>query len=100
MRRWPLKIKVGVYAALLTMLTLVTGAAALLTVISFHNLFAGTVKEIAYFGSYNTYLLTASDGTLVRVTESNTSRHDHSGITWGDAVFFWWGDDAGVVLRD
>ncbi len=65
-----------------------------------HNLFAGTVKEIAYFGSYNTYLLTASDGTLVRVTESNTSRHDHSGITWGDAVFFWWGDDAGVVLRD
>jgi ABC-type Fe3+ transport system permease subunit len=27
------------------------------------NLFTGKVKEIAYFGSYNTYILNASDGT-------------------------------------
>ncbi len=64
------------------------------------NLFTGKVKEIAYFGSYNTYILTASDGALVRITESNTSRHAHSGITWGDDVFFWWDHDAGIVLRD
>lgn len=38
MRRWPLKIKVGVYAALLTMVTLVTGAAALLTVLYYRQL--------------------------------------------------------------
>ena len=64
------------------------------------NVFAGKVKEIAYFGSYNTYILVASDGAQVRITEANTSRHDHSDITWGDDVFFWWDDDAGVVLRD
>ena len=65
-----------------------------------HNLFSGKVKEIAYFGSYNTYIVTASDGTLVRITEANTSRHGHSDITWDDEVFFWWNDDAGIVLRD
>ncbi len=64
------------------------------------NLFSGKVKEIAYFGSYNTYIVAASDGSLVRVTEANTSRHDRSDITWGDDVFFWWNDDAGAVLRD
>ncbi len=64
------------------------------------NVFTGKVKEIAYFGSYNTYILAASDGSLVRITESNTSRHEHSNITWGDDVFYWWDDDAGVVLRD
>ena len=64
------------------------------------NLFSGKVKEIAYFGSYNTYIVAATDGSLVRITEANTSRHGQSGITWGDDVFFWWDDDAGVVLRD
>jgi len=64
------------------------------------NLFTGKVKEIAYFGSYNTYILAAVDGTQVRVTQSNTSRHEQSGITWDDDVFFWWDGDAGIVLRD
>ena len=64
------------------------------------NLFAGKVKEIAYFGSYNTYIVVASDGSRVRITEANTSRHDLSNITWEDDVFFWWGDRAGIVLRD
>ncbi len=65
-----------------------------------HNVFAGTVKEIAYFGSYNTYIVTASDGSQVRITEANTARHAHSQITWGDQVHFWWNDDAAIVLRD
>jgi len=64
------------------------------------NLFAGKVKEIAYFGSYNTYIVLASDGSRVRITEANTSRHDVGEITWEDDVFFWWSDVAGVVLRD
>lgn len=38
MRRWPLKIKVGVYAALLTMLTLLAGAVALLTILYYRQL--------------------------------------------------------------
>ncbi|MCW5655552.1 polyamine ABC transporter ATP-binding protein [Hydrogenophaga sp.] len=63
------------------------------------NLFTGKVKEIAYFGSYNTFIVVASDGSRVKITEANTSRHDLSDITWEDNVFFWWTDTAGVVLR-
>lgn len=64
------------------------------------NLFTGRVEEIAYFGSYKTYIVLASDGTRVKITEANTSRQDLSKITWEDTVFFWWSDAAGVVLRD
>lgn len=38
MRRWPLKIKVGVYAALLTMLTLMLSAAAFFTILYYRQL--------------------------------------------------------------
>ncbi len=38
MRRWPLKIKVGVYAALLTMLTLLLGAGAFFTILNYRQL--------------------------------------------------------------
>ncbi len=38
MRRWPLKIKVGVYAALLTMLTLLAGAAVFFTILYLRQL--------------------------------------------------------------
>ena len=64
------------------------------------NLFTGKVKEIAYFGSYNSFIVQASNGQKVKITEANTSRHDLSHITWEDEVFFWWGDRAGIVLRD
>ena len=64
------------------------------------NLFRGRVKEIAYFGSYNSYLVQASNGQKIKITEPNTSRHDLSDITWEEEVFFWWSDRAGVVLRD
>jgi putrescine transport system ATP-binding protein len=64
------------------------------------NLFKGKVKEIAYFGSYNTYIVAAPTGQRIKITEANTSRHDLSDITWEDEVFFWWDDTAAVVLRD
>jgi putrescine transport system ATP-binding protein len=64
------------------------------------NVFTGQVKEIAYFGSYNTYIVKASDGSKVKITEANTSRHELSDITWEDTVFFWWSDSAAIVLRD
>ncbi|HEY8907806.1 MAG TPA: polyamine ABC transporter ATP-binding protein [Rhodoferax sp.] len=65
-----------------------------------HNVFTGKVKEIAYFGSYNTFIVQATNGVRLKITEANTSRHDLSHITWEDDVFFWWSDRAGVVLRD
>jgi putrescine transport system ATP-binding protein len=65
-----------------------------------HNVFTGQVKEIAYFGSYNTYIVVATDGTKVKIMEANTRRQELSDITWEDNVFFWWGDRSGIVLRD
>lgn len=65
-----------------------------------YNLFRGRVKEIGYLGSYNTYIVIASDGSKVRITEANSTRNDPLNITWEDEVFFWWDDKAGVVLRD
>jgi putrescine transport system ATP-binding protein len=64
------------------------------------NVFTGKVKEIAYFGSYNTFIVVATDGSRVKITEANTSRQELSSITWDDDVYFWWGDRAGIVLRD
>ena len=62
------------------------------------NLFSGTVREIAYFGSYSSYIVEMADGRRVKVTEANQSRHDNSDITWDDKVFFWWDDVAPVTL--
>ena len=63
-----------------------------------YNLFAGTVREIAYFGSYSTFIVDMPSGKSVKITEGNTARQDRSGITWNDAVFFWWDDSAAVIL--
>ena len=65
-----------------------------------HNLFAGRVKEISYFGSYNNYIVVTPQGTKVKITEPNGSRHELLDITWEDDVFFWWDDLDAVVLRD
>jgi len=64
------------------------------------NVFAGKVQEISYFGAYNSYIVTASDGSQVKITEANASRQDLGGFKREDHVFFWWDDRAGVVLRD
>ena len=66
------------------------------------NLFSGKVREIAYFGSYNTFIVDiknqSGDVRSVKITQTNTTRHDDSDITWEDAVFFWWDDSVPVVL--
>ncbi len=62
------------------------------------NLFTGRVKEIAYFGSYNTFIVELQGGRRIKITETNTTRHESSVITWEDDVFFWWDDIAPVVL--
>lgn len=63
------------------------------------NLFTGIVREIAYFGSYNTFMveLPGSPPRSVKITETNTDRSSPV-ITWNDAVFFWWDGSAPVVL--
>ncbi len=63
-----------------------------------HNLFTGTVREIAYFGSYNTFIVEMAGGRRVKVTQTNATRQGSADITWDDPVFFWWDDSAPVVL--
>jgi putrescine transport system ATP-binding protein len=63
-----------------------------------HNLFTGKVREIAYFGSYSTFIVDMPGGKAIKITEGNTARHETNRITWGDAVFFWWDDLAPVTL--
>jgi putrescine transport system ATP-binding protein len=63
-----------------------------------HNLFNGTVREIAYFGSYSTFIVDMPSGKSVKITEGNMARQDLSGIRWNDPVFFWWDDSAAVPL--
>ena len=62
------------------------------------NLFTGTVKEIAYFGSYNTFIVDLPGGGTVKILEANTSRYDGGDITWNDPVFFWFDETAPIVL--
>lgn len=63
------------------------------------NLFSGKVREIAYFGSYNTFMVEIPGGHLLKITETNITRNDGSGaMTWDDPVFVWWDDAAPVVL--
>jgi len=64
-----------------------------------HNLMQGVVQEIAYLGAHNNYIIKAANGQLVKAMQANTSRHNDTPITWDDEVYFWWYDDAGVVLR-
>jgi putrescine transport system ATP-binding protein len=63
------------------------------------NLFTGIVREIAYFGSYNTFIveLPGSPTRSVKIIETNTDRSSPV-ITWNDPVFFWWDASAPVVL--
>jgi putrescine transport system ATP-binding protein len=62
------------------------------------NIFTGKVREIAYFGSYSTFIVDMPSGKSVKITEGNTARQDQSPVTWGDAVFFWWDAAAPVLL--
>jgi putrescine transport system ATP-binding protein len=63
------------------------------------NLFTGKVREIAYFGSYSTFIVEMPGGRSVKITAANaTGQGSSSSITWEDTVFFWWDDAAAVVL--
>ena len=62
------------------------------------NLFTGQVREIAYFGSYSTFIVEMPGGRRVKITATSALRQGGSDITWEDPVFFWWDASAPVVL--
>ena len=62
------------------------------------NQMRGTVKDMAYFGSFTVYHLLLASGALLKVSASNTERHHDHAIGHGDAVWAHWSPTSQVVL--
>ena len=58
----------------------------------------GTVKDMAYFGSFTLYRLQLDGGRILKVTQGNAARHAGEPLTWGDSAWASWSDLAQVVL--
>ena len=63
-----------------------------------HNKARGTIEDIAYFGSHSVYHVRLPSGIKLLVNFANEKRWESEGMTWGDPVWLWWGDNDGVVL--
>jgi putrescine transport system ATP-binding protein len=62
------------------------------------NTARGTVKEMAYFGSFTVFHLLMAGGAMLKVSMSNTQRHRDDEFTWGDELWAHWSRSAHVVL--
>jgi putrescine transport system ATP-binding protein len=62
------------------------------------NAVSGVVSEIAYMGSYSTYVVKLPDDSVIKVTQTNRSRNHEDDIVWGDRVYCFWDTQAGVLL--
>jgi putrescine transport system ATP-binding protein len=63
-----------------------------------HNRVQGTIKDLAYFGSFTVYHLALPSGALLKVSQSNVARHRDDELTWGDTAWAWWSQTSQVVL--
>lgn len=63
-----------------------------------HNKAQGTIEDIAYFGSHSVYHVRLPSGVKLMANFANQQRWASDNLTWGDAVWVWWGDNDGVVL--
>ena len=63
-----------------------------------HNRVQGTIRDMAYFGSYTVYRLALASGATLKVSQSNTARHRDDELTWGDTAWASWSPTAHVVL--
>ena len=62
------------------------------------NRVAGTVRTMAYFGSFTVYHLNLASGASLKVSMNNTQRHRDDEIAVGDRVWAHWSRSAHVVL--
>ena len=62
------------------------------------NSVAGTIKEMAYFGSFTVYHLELPSGARLKGSMANVQRHRDDEFTWGDAVWAHWSRSSHVVL--
>jgi len=63
-----------------------------------HNRVQGTIKDLAYFGSFTVYHLLLSSGAMLKVSQSNVARHRDDQLTWGDTAWASWSPTSQVVL--
>jgi putrescine transport system ATP-binding protein len=62
------------------------------------NQVRGSVKDLAYFGSFTVYHLLLPSGNILKVSQSNTERQLEGQLTWGDAAWASWSPLSQVVL--
>ncbi|WCE04058.1 polyamine ABC transporter ATP-binding protein [Pseudoxanthomonas sp. JBR18] len=63
-----------------------------------HNRAQGVIEDIAYFGSHSVYHVKLPSGFTIMAHFANVQRWASEGLTWGDTVWVWWGENDGVVL--
>jgi len=62
------------------------------------NATRGTIRELAYFGSFTVYHVQLDSGRMLKVSQANTQRHRDDALTWGDQAWAHWSRSAQVVL--
>jgi putrescine transport system ATP-binding protein len=62
------------------------------------NVVQGVIEDLAYLGSLTTYHVRLDGGMMVKVTHTNSARHDQAPLTWGSRVYVWWCGSDVVVL--
>ncbi|MEO7338784.1 MAG: polyamine ABC transporter ATP-binding protein [Caldimonas sp.] len=62
------------------------------------NRVRGTVKDMAYFGSFTVYHLALPSGQVLKISQSNTERLRATPLTWGDSAWATWSPSSPVVL--
>ena len=60
----------------------------------------GTVKDMAYFGSFTVYHLQLASGFVLKVSAGNTERQRTQALTWGDEAWASWSSTSQVVLGE
>jgi putrescine transport system ATP-binding protein len=63
-----------------------------------YNRARGTVKDMAYFGSFTVYHLALASGAVLKISAGNTERHRDHAIAVGDTAWAHWSPTAQVVL--
>ena len=58
----------------------------------------GTVKNLAYFGSFTVYHVELDSGRVLKVSQNNVQRYREDDLTWGDTAWAHWSRQSQVVL--
>ena len=64
------------------------------------NRVRGTVKDMAYFGSFTVYHLQLASSFVLKVSAGNTERQRAQALTWGDEAWASWSPTAQIVLGE